>query len=160
MDMIANTVAALALCMVATHTSTLFPLDPASPVIPAERIATLTVEVEHLRNAKGRVQFTLHDRDGTIPDEHYEHWYKLGTAPITDGKATYTFTNLPPGRYAAHILHDENANGKIDKGLFLPKEGIGFSNYTSIGPMNRPNFKKASFAVEGEMRVRVKVVYL
>lgn len=160
MDMIANAVAALALCMAATHTGTPFPVDPASPVIPAERTATLTVEVEHLRNAKGRVQFALYDRDGTIPDEHYAHWYKLGTAPITDGKATYTFTNLPPGRYAVNILHDENANGKIDKGLFLPKEGIGFSNYSSVGPMNRPNFKKASVEVEGEMRVRVKVVYL
>ncbi len=158
MDMIANTVAALAFCMVATNTSTPLLLDPASPAIPVERATNLTVEVEHLRNAKGRVQFALYDREGTIPDEHYEHWYKLGTASITDGKATYTFTNLPPGRYAPHILYDENANGKIDKGLFLPKEGIGFYNYTSLGPMNRPNFKKASFMVEGEMRV--KVMYL
>ncbi|MBS1940260.1 MAG: DUF2141 domain-containing protein [Bacteroidetes bacterium] len=146
--------------MAATLSRPPFPLDPASPVTPAERTATLTVEVEHLRNAKGRVQFALYDRDGTIPDEHFQHWYKLGTAPITDGKATYTFTNLPPGRYAVNILHDEDANGKIDKGLILPKEGIGFSNYTSVGPMNRPNFKKASFAVEGEMRVLVKMIYL
>ena len=160
MDMIATTVAALALCMAATQTSIHFPIAPASPVGRAERTATLTVEVEHLRNAKGRVQFALYDRDGTIPDEHYEHWYKLGTAPINNGKATYSFINLPPGRYAVNILHDEDANGKIDKGLFLPKEGIGFSNYTSVGPMNRPNFKKASFVVEGDMRVRVKVIYL
>lgn len=160
MDMIATTVTALALCMAATFPRPPFPLYPASPVTPAERTATLTVEVEHLRNAKGRVQFALYDRDGTIPDEHYEHWYKLGTAPINDGKATYTFINLPPGRYAVNILHDEDANGKIDKGLFLPKEGIGFSNYTSVGPMNRPNFKKASFALEGEMRVLVKMIYL
>lgn len=46
-------------------------------------------------------------------------------------------------RYAVNILHDENANGKIDKGFILPKEGIGFSNYSSVGPMNRPNFSKA-----------------
>ena len=49
------------------------------------------------------------------------------------------------GNYAVNILHDENNNGKIDKGLILPKEGIGFSNYSSIGLTNRPNFKKANF---------------
>jgi uncharacterized protein (DUF2141 family) len=31
------------------------------------------------------------------------------------------------------LLHDENKNGKIDKGFILPKEGIGFSNFQSIG---------------------------
>lgn len=160
MNTIASTVAVLALYMATMLADTPFPVDPPSPVIPAERTATLTVEVDQLHNSKGRVQFALYDRDGTIPDEHYEHWYKLGTAPITDGKARYTFTNMPPGHYAVSILHDENGNGKIDKGLFLPKEGIGFSNYSSVGPMNRPNFKKASFEVKGEMRVRVKVVYL
>ncbi len=160
MNTIASSVAVLALYMATMLADTPFPVDPPSPVNQAERTATLTVEVEQLRNAKGWVQFALYNPEGTIPDEHYEHWYKKGTAAITDGKASYTFTGLPPGRYAVNILHDENGNGKIDKGLFLPKEGIGFSNYSSVGPMNRPNFKKASFEVKGEMRVRVKVVYL
>lgn len=57
-----------------------------------------------------------------------------------------------------NILHDENGNGKIDKGLFLPNEGIGFSNYNTIGLGNRPNFRKASFEVEQDLRIRVQVV--
>ena len=130
------------------------------PPVGGPRTASLTVEVDQLRNSKGRVQFALYDRDGTIPDEHYKHWCKLGVAPITDGKAAFTFTGLPMGRYAVNILHDENANGKIDKGLLLPKEGIGFSNYSSVGPMNRPNFSKASFDLRQDVRVKVKVVYL
>lgn len=59
-----------------------------------------------------------------------------------------------------NILHDENGNGKIDKGLLLPKEGIGFSNYSTIGLGNRPNFRKANFEVEQDLRIRVQVVYL
>ncbi|HRN35743.1 MAG TPA: DUF2141 domain-containing protein [Flavobacteriales bacterium] len=40
----------------------------------------------------------------------------------------------------------------------MPKEGIGFSNYNTIGLGNRPNFRKASFEVEQDLRIRVQVV--
>lgn len=106
---------------------------------------SLTVEVENLRNSKGIVQITLYNKDGSIPDEHYKNHFKMEKVSIINGRSQCTFSNLPKGNYAVNILHDENSNGKIDKGLILPKEGIGFSNYSSIGLTNRPNFKKASF---------------
>ena len=59
-----------------------------------------------------------------------------------------------------NILHDENNNSKIDKGLLLPKEGIGFSNYQTIGLRNRPNFSKASFELNTDKTVEVKVIYM
>ena len=94
---------------------------------------TLTVKVENLRNSKGVVQFALYNKDNSIPDEDYKKYYRLEKAKIVNGKSEITFKSLPQGRYAVNILHDENNNGKIDKGLLLPKEGIGFSNYQSIG---------------------------
>jgi len=76
--------------------------------------------------------------------------------------ATFTFRNLPEGTYAANILHDENKNGKIDKKFMLPlpAEGIGFSNYESIGLSNRPKFSKASFGLNKNLTVNIKVIYL
>jgi len=121
---------------------------------------SLTVEVEELRNTKGVVQFALYNKDGTIPDGHYKKYFKIGKSIIVNGKATFTFSGLPAGTYAVNILHDENENGKIDKGLILPKEGIGFSNYQSIGMRNKPNFQKASFELNGDMKINVKVVYM
>ncbi len=59
-----------------------------------------------------------------------------------------------------NILHDENNNGKIDKGLLLPKEGIGFSNYQSIGLKNRPNFSKASFELNTDKTISVRIIYM
>jgi uncharacterized protein (DUF2141 family) len=56
-------------------------------------------------------------------------------------------------------LHDEDGNEKIKKGFVLPKEGIGFSNYQSIGIGNKPNFKKASFEVDSDKTVSVKIIY-
>ena len=121
---------------------------------------TLTVEIENLRNSKGEVQFTLYNTDGSIPDEHYKNYFKIDKSRIESGKAEITFSNLPKGIYAVNILHDENKNGKIDKGFILPKEGIGFSNYSSIGLTNRPNFKRASFELNQNKTIKVKVIYM
>lgn len=121
---------------------------------------TLTVKVENLQNSKGEVQFTLYNTDGSIPDEYYKNYFKMDKSRIENGKAEITFSNLPKGTYAVSILHDENKNGKIDKGFILPKEGIGFSNYSSIGLTNRPDFKKASFELNQNKTIKVKVIYM
>lgn len=121
---------------------------------------SLTIEIENLRNSKGVVQIALYNKAGSIPDEHYKNYFKMEKVNITNGKAEYTFSHLPKGDYAVNILHDENINGKIDKGLILPKEGIGFSNFTSIGLTNRPNFKKASFEFNQNKTIKVKMIYL
>ena len=120
----------------------------------------LTVKVEKLQNSKGVVQFALYNKDGSIPDEDYKNYYRLEKAKIGNGKAEITFKNLPKGKYAVNILHDENNNGKIDKGLLLPKEGIGFSNYQSIGLKNRSNFSKASFELNTDKTISVRIIYM
>ena len=121
---------------------------------------TLTVEVSELRNETGVVQFALYNQDGSIPDKHYEKYYKITTSHIDNGTATATFSNIPAGNYAVNVLHDENKDGKIDKGFVLPTEGVGFSNYESIGLRNRPTFSKASFAVAENKTVAVKMIYM
>ena len=121
---------------------------------------SLTIVVENLRNSKGVLQVALYNKDGSIPDEQYKNYYKIQTTNIESGNAEITIKNLPKGKYAVNILHDKNKNGKIDKGLILPKEGIGFSNYQSIGLTNRPNYKKASFDLFQDKKIKVKVIYL
>src|SRR5680860_1190954 len=75
---------------------------------------TLTVEVNHLRNDKGVVQFALYNREGSLPDEKYLRVYKIARSSIAGNTAKYDFTGLPPGQYAVNILHDENKNEAID----------------------------------------------
>jgi len=121
---------------------------------------SLTVEVNGLRNSKGVVQFALYNQDGSIPDEDYRKYFKKLTAKIENGSSSVTFENLPVGKYAVNILHDENNDGKIKKGIILPIEGIGFSNYQSIGLTNRPNSSKASFELKENKSINVKVIYM
>jgi len=124
-----------------------------------EESYSITIKVNKLRNSKGVVQFALYNTEGSIPDEKYKRYYKKKVAPITKDSSTVVFTNLPEGKYAINILHDENENGKIDKGFMLPKEGIGFSNYQSIGIRNRPKFSKASFLLNSDTVKEIKVIY-
>jgi uncharacterized protein (DUF2141 family) len=120
----------------------------------------LTIEVKNLRNSKGIVQFALYNKDGTIPDEKYENYYKIFKNKIINGSSTITIENIPSGKYAVNILHDENENGKIDKGFILPIEGLGFSNFQSIGLKIKPNFSKASFELKENKTISVKVIYM
>lgn len=121
---------------------------------------SLTVEVSGLRNAKGVVQFAVYNTPDAFPDEDYKKYYRKHTAKIVDGFSTVTFENLPSGKYAVNILHDEDENGKIKKGMVLPKEGIGFSNYKSIGLFNKPEFSKAGFVLNSDTTVQIKVIYM
>ena len=121
---------------------------------------SLTVKVHGLRNAKGHVQFSLYNKDGSIPDEDYENYYQQKNGIIVNHSSTVTFHHLPVGNYAINILHDENKNGKIEKGWILPIEGIGFSNFNDIGFSNRPNFKKAKFPVNKHTVKTIKVIYM
>lgn len=121
---------------------------------------TLTVKVKDLRNSNGVVQFALYNKDGTIPDEDYKHYYKKLNGKIENGSASVTFEKLARGTYAINILHDENKDGKIEKGWIMPVEGIGFSNFSSIGFSNRPNFKKASFSLQSNITKSIKIIYL
>ncbi len=125
-----------------------------------EETCSLTVDVSELRNSKGTVQFALYNREDALPDEHFKKYFKKLTGKIVNGASTVTFKNLPEGKYAVNILHDENNDGKIKKGIILPKEGIGFSNFQSIGISNRPTFSKASFSVLNDKKIRVNIIYL
>ncbi|NOQ73388.1 MAG: DUF2141 domain-containing protein [Crocinitomix sp.] len=120
----------------------------------------IMVHVDGLRNSTGNVQFTLYNKEGSIPDEHYENYYRQKDGVIQDGEAKVIFENIPKGNYALNILHDEDMNGKIKKGWILPTEGIGFTNYSSIGLGNRPNFEDASFPVDTNCYKKVKIIYM
>ena len=125
-----------------------------------EKTYPLTVKVRDLRNSKGVVQFALYNTEDSFPDEHNKKHYRKLTAKIANGTSTVTFENLPVGRYAVNVLHDEDGDGKIHKGIILPKEGIGFSNFQSLKITNRPTFKKAAFNFSHNSEIEVKIIYL
>ena len=126
----------------------------------SEDTFSLTVRVEKLRNSAGTVKFGLYNRDGSIPDQSFKKCYRVMSAEIVNCKSTVTFYNIPKGKYAVTILHDENNNGKIERGIILPQEGIGFSNFKTIDLSNRPSFAKASFDLKTDSDILIQLVYM
>lgn len=120
---------------------------------------SLKVTVDSLRNSNGIVQVSLYNKEGSIPDEKYIEYFKQKKSDIVNSSAIAVFDSLPKGTYAINILHDEDTNGKIKKNFIIPAEGIGFSNFNSIGFTNRPNFKKASFKIISDTTKIVKIIY-
>ena len=100
--------------------------------------ATLTINVTGLRNHKGQLIFGVFKSSSGFPvDSGKAVDWQIKPADAN----TVVFTaSLPPGTYAASVLHDENKNGKIDKNLVgVPLEGYGVTNNP------KPRFRAATF---------------
>ena len=70
------------------------------------------------------------------------------------------FNDMAEGTYAIALLHDENANDKMDMAIFLPKEGFGFSRNPAVvtGP---PKFNRAAFLLDrDDAKQMVKMKYM
>ena len=119
----------------------------------------LRVVVTGIRNQHGELQVSLYNKDGTIPDKELKNYYKTKRVKIEGKETKVLFSNLPKGRYAVNVFHDENNNHKIDKGFILPKEGVGLSNFETVNFFNLPDFQKASFLLEQDKTVHVKLIY-
>lgn len=77
------------------------------------------------------------------------------TMRASPGSLGIGFLQLPPGRYAVIVFHDENDNGLLDSNfLGLPTEGYGFSN-DAAGFFGAPSFDAASVTVGSGDRVIV-----
>lgn len=108
--------------------------------------ATLTVDVGNVAEAKGQIRIAVYDEETWLDTER---WIAAQRIPAAGGNVTATF-ELPSGVYAVAVLHDLNANGKMDyRFLRLPKEPYGFSNgvVPRLGP---PAFEDAKFILGDE----------
>jgi len=119
----------------------------------------VSVALTGLRSTKGLVQVCLTRDAQAFPDCRKDPAGRRLTLAASEA-GSFSFAALPAGRYAVALLHDENANGRADMALLLPREGFGFSRdaAVSFGP---PRFGKAAFAVgEAEVTMPIRMRYL
>jgi uncharacterized protein (DUF2141 family) len=119
----------------------------------------VVVAVDGLRSAKGLVQACLTAKPKAFPDCRRDPASRRLTVRADDTGAL-RFAALPSGRYAVSLLHDENANGRPDMALLLPREGFGFSRDAPVrfGP---PKFARAAFSVGGgSVAMPIRMRYL
>jgi uncharacterized protein (DUF2141 family) len=118
---------------------------------------TLTLRISNVRNSAGEVHVNLCPHDQFLkPDCPYR-----GISPAHEGVTVVTVPNLPAGRYAAQVFHDENRNNKVDR-LFgkIPKEGLAFSN-DAFKRLAAPTWEDAQFVFTGAPQtIQLKMRYL
>ncbi|MFD1787594.1 DUF2141 domain-containing protein [Sphingomonas floccifaciens] len=122
----------------------------------ASPVGRLEVDVDNLRSAKGVIQLCLTSDPTNFPNCVDDARALRRTVPAAS--KSVRFDALPVGGYAIAVIHDENANSKLDTLMGIPREGFGFSRNPAIhfGP---PKFGAARFTLEagGSMQdIRMK----
>jgi len=114
---------------------------------------TLTVNVDKIKAKNGNIKVCIITKKAT---------YLKGcdlekVTPASDTRVTLVFTNLPEGKYAINVHHDEDGNGKVNQGLMgIPSEPYGFSNNPStfFGP---PDYEDCLFDLSSDKEVTIKL---
>lgn len=121
--------------------------------------ATIVVKMVNFKSDRGYMRIALFRGERGFPGKP-KLALMSGTARIKKGKSSFVFKNVPRGRYAISVLHDENGNGKMDTNwVGIPKEGGGTSRdaRARFGP---PDYKDAVFAFDGTTRkLTIKIRY-
>ncbi|MBE0370457.1 DUF2141 domain-containing protein [Pseudoalteromonas sp. MMG013] len=97
----------------------------------------LIVNISNVQNTDGQLIVMIHDNSGdyhadlNINDPEAKFYLKKIVTP-TMPNTLITFENVPAGQYAINVIHDEDADGGLDRMLFpftgMPSEPYALSN--------------------------------
>lgn len=127
----------------------LFPLSALAESGP------LLVEIVGMRDSAGTIRASLYNEPDSFRKE--ERAFMRVAQPAKTGSATLIFRDVPPGRYAIMLYHDENDDGKLNLrfGMF-PTEGYALSNNPKVvGP---PRFSDSAFDFTGDGRAPLPLI--
>lgn len=124
----------------------------------APAVATLQVELDGLRNDRGLLQACLTHDAAHFPDCKSDPRAIKQTVPARSHQLL--FSAVPIGNYGLALFHDENANGKLDTTLGIPREGFGFSR-NPVVRFGAPRFEKVNIQLPpGLSRIHVRLQYM
>ena len=155
--MILRCVALLGLSLLATTPSR----DPSGVYTAPDHgrpLCTLNLHITGFRDNTGTAGGLVFGSPAGWP-ENIANTIVHGGVPIDDRQAQLSF-EVPPGRYSAVVIHDENSNMKLDRNLFgIPREGFGFSNNPRVF-FSAPSFQSAEALVAcPQTDLNIKLIY-
>lgn len=109
---------------------------------------TVEVRVSGFRNNDGVARVSLFGG----PDGFPQDWAlacATNTLSITGNAVRVVFSGVSTGQYAVAVLHDENADGRMNVSILgVPREGYGVSN-NAKGKFGAPGFDASRFDANG-----------
>lgn len=131
---------------------TLATLGVAGALVPQPGLAqggkgTITFTITGFRNAKGHALADLYKSSDGFPDSPKKALRNLSVS-IKDGKATFVFKDVPFGKYAISVMHDENDDKDLETNWYgKPLEGVCTSRNAEKKSSGAPDYEDAEFAL-------------
>jgi uncharacterized protein (DUF2141 family) len=121
-------------------------------------LCSLNIQVTGFRNNTGTAGSLVFPSPAGWPD-NITKTIVHGGFPIANRQAQLQF-QVPAGRYAVVVIHDENSNMKLDRNFFgIPREGFGFSNNPRVS-FSTPSFQSAVIPVAcPATQIEIKLTY-
>ncbi len=121
--------------------STLFLFLSMLTAIHSGTCQNLMISISNIQSVKGNILIAVYDISQQFPGDDTFAW---AIEPVTQtGSMTVSINNIPFGKYAVSVFHDENSNEILDSNfLKIPKEPYGFSN-NARGRFGPPDFEDA-----------------
>jgi uncharacterized protein (DUF2141 family) len=136
----------------------------------AARSSELRVTITGVRSDNGELLIGLYETakgfDGAVANAETsgimaDRNRLIGVAMrARSGSQQAVFPQLPPGRYAVIVIHDENDNGRLDaNALGVPTEGYGFSN-DARGFLSAPSFDASAITLgDADANIAIALTY-
>lgn len=111
---------------------------------PTTNESVLTIKVRNIKKADGNLRIGIYTQNNRFPKNEDTYKNKIYKIPKT-GVLTVKISDLPRGKYALALHHDENANNRMDYNFIgAPLEPFAFSN--NIKPrFAAPPFETCAF---------------
>jgi len=115
----------------------------------------IMVRVQGIQSDEGNIRVQIY---GDNPDDFLQSGKKVTRVdvPSSEGELEVCLELPAQGTYAMAVLHDRNANGRVD----ILSEGFGFSNNPSLG-FSPPDHDETAFVVDagvGELQVALTYI--
>jgi len=111
--------------------------------------------VRGLRNDRGHIRGAIYPTAARFT--HEGQGTSTCVSSVRGGVSRCVFENVPPGRYAVGVMHDEDDDEHFDQGFMgIPQEGYGFSR-DAHGTLGPPSFESAAFTYRGGAMLTIEL---
>lgn len=126
-------------------------LLPVSPLPAQQATFMVSGEISFLKTGDLYVQLITKEEFDSGKDAGFGIIVVVGPEDIRKGRAPFSFTGVPKNTYGIRCFQDMNGTGKMEKGMFGPKEPWG--TYRPARPIFRsPRFDEISFEVNRDIK--------
>ncbi|MGB7406467.1 MAG: DUF2141 domain-containing protein [Pacificimonas sp.] len=117
--------------------------------------ATLTVDVENVRQADGKLYVSLQTADQFMKNDGT--YGTIVEAPAA-GTVSVPVSGVAPGTYSISVWHDDDGNGEFDMGERGPLDGWAMLNGETMRAA--PTFEATSLVIgESDQSAAVTMIY-